>query len=336
MRSATERFGKLLLERILQQLPKPIAGRGELEHYYRLLRDYPERPGKLLRGTLLLLSAAAHGTDPADALDSAAALELFQSWVLIHDDIEDDSLLRRGAPALHRQVGVPLALNAGDGLHVYMWQLLVSAALPQHVLQEFLTTIHRTAEGQHLDLSWVAQGRFDISEDEYLEMVRLKTGHYTVVAPLRLGAQAAGFEPDARYLEAGLDLGAAFQIRDDVLNLLVADPDGGGYGKEFAGDLHEAKRTLILAHFFASAAGNLQAEAEARLRRPRAERTEDDEAWLLQQLHEAGSIGYAQQRAEQLAAPALAHLRELFAALPGRAAAAELSSLLESLASRSR
>jgi geranylgeranyl diphosphate synthase type II len=326
---------KLLQDRILEQLPQ-FHPNAELNRYYALLRSYPQREGKLIRGRALLLAAAAHGAAPTAGLDWAAALELFQSWVLIHDDIEDDSLIRRGEPALHRQVGVPLAINAGDGLHVYMWQLLVDAGATQEILQEFLTTIHRTAEGQHLDLSWVAEGRFDISEDEYLQMVRLKTGYYTVAAPLRLGAFAAGAQAAEEFLPLGLDLGAAFQIRDDVLNLLRADPASGGYGKEFAGDLHEAKRTLILAHFLATASVAVHDEAVARLQKPRAQRTAADEEWLLAQLAAAGSLGYAQQRAEQLARPALTSLAELLQQLPGRAAADTLLHLLQSLASRQR
>lgn len=326
---------KLLQERILEQLPR-FHPNAELNRYYALLRRYPQRAGKLIRGRALLLASGAHGAAPLAGLDWAAALELFQSWVLIHDDIEDDSLIRRGEPALHRQVGVPLAINVGDGLHVYMWQLLIAAGASQLVLREFLETIHRTAEGQHLDLSWVADDRFDISEEEYLQMVRLKTGYYTVVAPLRLGAFAAGVPAAAEFLLLGLDLGAAFQIRDDVLNLLRADPASGGYGKEFAGDLHEAKRTLILAHFLSTASSAIHEEAVARLQKPRVQRTAADEGWLLAQIDAAGSLGYAQQRAEQLARPALASLAELLQQLPGTAAAGALLQLLQSLASRQR
>src|SRR5699024_2136705 len=210
---------------------------------------------------------------------------------------EDDSLIRRGRPALHRQVGMPVALNVGDGLHVHMWQHLLESGLPAGVTAEFLSTIARTARGQHLDLSWVAAGRFDVSAEEYLEMVRLKTAWYTVVTPLRLGALTGNLEPDAAFTEAGLQLGAAFQIRDDVLNLTSTDAAAGGYGKEQAGDLVEATRTLILAHFFRTAAPNIRAEAEERLARPLAERTADDVSWLLRQLKGTSSIRFAQEEA---------------------------------------
>src|SRR5699024_11771577 len=120
------------------------------------LAEYTQRPGKLVRGMLTVLSTQAHGGSLELRLKPASILELFQSWVLIHDDIEDDSLIRRGRPALHRQVGMPVALNVGDGLHVHMWQHLLESGLPAGVTAEFLSTIARTARGQHLDLSWVA------------------------------------------------------------------------------------------------------------------------------------------------------------------------------------
>jgi geranylgeranyl diphosphate synthase, type II len=135
----------------------------DLERFYALLRDYPARGGKRLRGRFVLAACAAHGGDPARALAPAAALELFQNWVLVHDDIEDDSEERR-APALHRTVGVPVALNVGDAMHVYMWQALLAlrgdAGFDADAIRdEFVRVIHRTAEGQHLDLAWVAEGR---------------------------------------------------------------------------------------------------------------------------------------------------------------------------------
>ncbi len=313
----------------------PSAGpAGTEEGRYRdLLRDYPLRGGKQVRGIILLLSADAWGADREQAGVIAAALELFQSWVLVHDDIEDDSEERRGQPALHRQVGMPLALNAGDGLHVHMWKVLLDAAPGKAVLDEFLQMISHTAFGQHLDLSWVASGRLDVTAAEYLEMVRLKTGWYTVASPLRLGALLAGQEPDPRFESAGLQLGAAFQIRDDVLNL--TSESGDEYGKESAGDLLEAKRTLILARHLATAPAEVADRARSILAGPRSGRSRESVNQLLHDLHDSGAIAYAQRQAELLAAESLGVLRRLLAAAPDQAAAADLLELLESLAHRS-
>jgi geranylgeranyl diphosphate synthase, type II len=191
--------------------------------------------------------------------------------------------------------------------------------------------IHRTAEGQHLDLTWVAEGRFDVGEEAYLAMVRRKTAAYTVVSPLRLGAQAAGRTPHPDLASIGDRLGAAFQIRDDVLNLLPSED--GGYGKEFAGDLYEGKRTLVLAHALANAAGRGD-EAIERLRPPREQRTPDDVRWLLALIERTGSLRYAQARAEALASAALRELESVLADLPGRAAADALLHGLRDLTRR--
>lgn len=332
----TDGMMEALQAELLRGLPSLEHPNPEIARYRRLLADYPRRSGKLVRGNLTILSTLAHGGSYGQALPAATGIELFQSWVLIHDDIEDDSLIRRGSPALHRQVGMPVALNVGDGLHVHMWRQLIEADLPAAVLSEFLSTISRTAEGQHLDLAWVENGRLDVDEGEYLEMVRLKTAWYTVVTPLRLGALLLGLEPSADFTAAGLDLGAAFQIRDDVLNLTSVDTAAGGYGKEAAGDLVEAKRTLILAHFFASAPNEVADEARYRLLKPASERSSGDVDWLLAVIRQTGSTGYAQEQAEKLAASSLTVLQSVLAELPEQAAARAILDLLDTLAYRDR
>jgi len=307
----------------------------DLDRFYALLRDYPARGGKRLRGRFVIAACDAHGGDARRALVPAAALELFQNWVLVHDDIEDDNKERRGAPALHRQVGVPVALNVGDAMHVYMWQALLALRSDptfdaDAIRSEFVQVIHRTAEGQHLDLAWVAEGRFAVGEADYMRMVTLKTSWYTVIGPLRMGAFAAGRTPDPAFQTAGARLGAAFQIRDDVLNL---DPSAAT-GKEFAGDLFEGKRTLILAHLFAHATPDEAQEAEARLAKPRDLKTAGDATALLAMIERHGSRGYAQSVAEREARIALDGLRDAFAHLPNRGAADALLAQLATLAHR--
>ena len=326
-----------LQQAVLALLPDETHADPDLRRFASLMRDYPLRGGKRLRGLLVLTSTEAHGGDPHAAVPVAAALELFQNWVLVHDDIEDDSEERRGAPALHRLVGVPVALNVGDAMHVAMWRALIDLESradfdADAVRHEFLWMIERTAEGQHLDLAWVAQERFDVGEEAYLAMVRRKTAAYTVVSPLRLGAHASGFAPHDDLASIGERLGAAFQIRDDVLNLLPSQ--GGAYGKEFAGDLYEAKRTLVLAHALAHAPRDEADEAIARLRPPREARSEDDVRWLLALFERTGSIRYAQERAEALARSALRELESVLRELPGRDAADALLRTLRSLTER--
>lgn len=297
---------RLIYERILEHLPQTHP-QPDLQRFYEHLNDYPQRTGKMLRGLFSLLSYESHSGNTApdsrgwqNALSVAAGLELFQNWVLIHDDIEDDSEERRGKPALHRKIAMPLALNVGDALHVYMWSLLHQLEHPQKsaILAEFAHMIHRTAEGQHLDLCWVAEGHFNIAKEDYLMMVTLKTSYYTAIAPLRLGALCADIKLRKNsYIEAGNALGRAFQIRDDVLNLDAQI----NYGKEFAGDLYEAKRTLILTHTFAEANDDETEQLRNLLGKARDEKSPADIKTILKLIQKYDSLTYAQSIAENYA-----------------------------------
>lgn len=318
--------------RMLATLPYQKGhSRPELTQYGQLLADYPLRGGKMLRGILLYLSAIAHGGQPEPALHTAAALELFQNWVLIHDDIEDGSEERRGRPALHRLYGLALALNAGDALHARMWGLLLEADLPREVLNEMAYLIEQTAQGQHLEISWMEGHRFDLEEADYLLMCSQKAAYYTAVAPLKLGALLAGQTPPAVYEEAGLDLGIGFQIVDDVLNL---NGDPTRYGKEIAGDLWEGKRTLILLHYLGQASPAQHQRAVSLLRTPREEKQPAEVAWLHQQLLDSGSVAHAQQQADLRLHRGMERLRPALASLPNHQAASALLATLEQLVRR--
>lgn len=308
----------------------------ELERFRQLMLDYPSRPGKTLRGQLLVWSARAHGaTDDRPAIVLAEALELFQNWVLVHDDIEDGSEERRGQPALHRSVGMPLALNVGDAMHMLMWRHLHTLPFAPPLdraaaLDEFTRMLLATAAGQHLDLAWVHAGRFDVTEADYLRMVTLKTAYYTVVAPLRLGAHCAGAVPPPELEAAAIDLGVAFQIRDDVLNLTP----GAGYGKEAAGDLFEGKRTLILAHLLAAASPGERERVIELLARPRAAKTAAEMGEVLDLIGATGSLAHAQRVAEGRAARGLAWVTAWLGGLPDQGAAERVRRLLADLADR--
>ncbi len=317
---------------LLDALPKPEAAtRLELAQFARMLRDYPERGGKMLRGTLLVYTGLAYGAALEGVLPIAAALELFQNWALIHDDIEDASDERRGKPALHKLYGVPLALNAGDALHARQWALLVEAGASRAVLLEFVRMVEQTAQGQHLEMSWMEGQRFNLGEPDYLEMVGQKAAYYTAVAPLRLGALAAGAEPPAAFSEAGMKLGIGFQIVDDVLNLM-GDP--AKYGKEIAGDLWEGKRTLILLHFLQQASPEERRRAEALLRIPREQKPAPEVQWLHQRLLQSGAVAHAQQVAERLLAEGLEALEPVLRGAPRGAYGALVLEILQSLVRR--
>jgi geranylgeranyl diphosphate synthase type II len=321
--------------RVLQALqPADTTHMPDLvQEFWALQRTYPERPGKGVRGLLTVLSCLAHGGREDDAMTPAAALELFQNWVLVHDDVEDDSDTRRGLPALHKLVGAPVAINVGDAMHVAMWRLLMTSESPQRdgLIAEFLDMIERTAEGQHMDLSWIAHETVDVSADDYLNMVQRKTGYYTVSAPLRLGAIAAGVTPDPAITQPALQLGAAFQIRDDVLSL--TEDHEGAFGKTYLGDLVEGKRTLVLA----LALERLEAHAQHRLtefyKLPPDAKTDTAVADAFDLLESSGAIGEAQRMAEAMADEAIETLAGM---LPHSEATDALIELFSSLAHRTR
>jgi len=244
---------------MLRALPRYLPRGEPADFLYDPARDYPLRGGKRFRPALLLLSCALAGGDPARAVPSAVALELFQAFALVHDDIEDGSQMRRGRPALHRLHGVPLAINAGDLLYGLVYEALldnealIGAPRTLAILREFAEAFRRTFEGQALDIGWIRAGRMP-ARAEFETMIRLKTAWYSGRAPCRIGAGLAGAA--AGVLDAlgtyGEHLGIGFQIRDDLLNLTEdsagAAPEaaGGGYGKERGGDIAEGKRTLIV------------------------------------------------------------------------------------------
>lgn len=223
----------------------------DLERYlYAPLAHFTSGGGKRVRPVLALLGAEAAGGRAEQALSCGVAIELFQSAALIHDDIADASELRRGEPCLYRTEGLGLAINAGDLALTRVFEIvLADASLPAErrlrVLEELVRMERHTLEGQALDLGWARDGRWDVTSDDYLYMIDGKTAWYTVASPLYAGALAAGAEPDAvrGLIEVGLPAGLAFQLQDDLLNL-VGDADA--QGKDFRSDITEGKRTLAV------------------------------------------------------------------------------------------
>jgi geranylgeranyl diphosphate synthase type II len=300
------RVDALILERLL---PKASPVR-EIDQLYRMMRDYPSRPAKGLRPLFCVTACKAFGGNEENALLAAAAIELLHNWVLIHDDIEDGSELRRGEPVLHRKYDESLAINAGDALHARMWGALVDshralgAATTLRVLEEFSQMINETTEGQHMELVWILGKRWDLDETAYIAMVRRKTAWYTVAGPCRLGAVIAGADAPALEMlsEFGLRLGVGFQIQDDALNLRGAS---AAYGKVHADDIVEGKRTLILLALLEQLAGAEQIRVRTILDKDRAEKTDADVRYVLSLIQEHGLVDYAQRKAHAFLADAL-------------------------------
>jgi geranylgeranyl diphosphate synthase, type II len=299
----------------------PGEARPDLRRYlYDLVADYPKRWGKMMRPSICLATAQAFGARMELAVPSAASIELLHNSLLIHDDIEDESDERRGAPTLHRLHGMPLALNAGSALSLMsLYPLLGSGRLPPsvttRVLEETMRVGQESAEGQALELGWCRDNRLDQRECDYLEMVLKKTCWLATIHPLRVGALLAlgsAAELD-RFVCFGFFLGAAFQIHDDVLNLVG---DTRKYGKELAGDLWEGKRTLILIELLRSCSPDERGELERFFALPRRAKTQTQVARVLSLMHRYGSIEAARATAEALAGAAQHELEHAFADAP--------------------
>ena len=283
---------------------------------YDLLADYPFREGKGLRPATCFAACRAAGGRTEQALLSATALELFHNAFLVHDDVEDGSQFRRGKVTLFETHGVPVAVNVGDATNVLALDLLlgnttaIGVRKALLVFREIERMARESVEGQAIELGWIAEGRFDLGDRDYVRMAYKKTCWYTVIAPLRVGVicgsppgSAAPLDEELTpLLDLGFLAGIAFQIHDDLLNL---EADETLYGKEISGDLWEGKRTVMLLHFLRTTSGATRERAIEVLRTTRQQKRPEDVAWLHQAMREQGSLDHGRALAVQYSERAL-------------------------------
>jgi len=307
--------------------------------FYEIVRDYPERGGKYLRGGLILLSCEAFGGDPQKAVRTAAAMEASQNWILIHDDIEDHSDERRGKPCLHKIVGIEQALNAGDALHVIMWKILLDnkevlgEKLSFDIANEFYRILMTTTEGQALELQWMKDKELKMSEEDYYKIIDTKAGVYTITGPMRLGAMIAGAPSEHLDLLSrfGLPFGRAFQIQDDVLNLTG---DVKKYGKEIGGDILEGKRTLMLVHLMSKCSEEEGKNIKKIYQKPRESKTQKDVEYVISLMEKYGSIEHAKKKSLEFAEQAKNIFDRNFGFMPESEAKSSIRALVDFVVKR--
>ncbi|KKS16163.1 MAG: Polyprenyl synthetase [Candidatus Woesebacteria bacterium GW2011_GWA1_41_7] len=192
----------------------------EVDLYWKINRDYPERKGKYLRPTLVLLTSRAMGTRASQALSTAAAMQLSEEWILIHDDIEDNSETRRGKPTLHKLHGAELAINAGDAVNTIMWKVINDLS-SKEISDEFYRILMHTVLGQAVEQIWTNNKIKDITDKKYLFIADSKSAYYSIAGPMRLGAIVAGATSTQidKITNFGLYLGRCFQLVDDILDI---------------------------------------------------------------------------------------------------------------------
>ena len=207
--------------------------------------------GKRVRPVLTLMACDAMGGDMPEALDGAVGLEVFHNFTLLHDDVMDNADVRRGKPTVHRRWNDNTAILSGDTMLTIATQYISRTANWQ-VMDLFNKTAIEIYEGQQWDMDY--EDRNDVTVDEYINMIRLKTSVLLGCA-LKMGALIADadVEDADRLYEAGVNMGLAFQLRDDVLDVW-GDPET--FGKEIGGDIMNNKKTCLLINAMQLAKGN--------------------------------------------------------------------------------
>jgi geranylgeranyl diphosphate synthase type II len=312
VREVLDDYGARTRAALEQYLPR----REPRQYLYDIVADYPNRGGKLMRPCICMATAAALGGQASDALLCAVSLELLHNALLIHDDIEDESSERRGRPTLHALHGIPIAVNAGDALTLLSLRPLfdnrasLGADLTFRLVQETELVATESAEGQALELGWRIDNRLDITESDYMTMVMKKTCWLATIYPLRSGALIGtrGRVDPNRFTTFGFFLGTAFQIQDDLLNL-VADER---YGKERDGDLWEGKRTLMLIHLLDACTADERARIEATLGQARADKDPAEVRWMRAAMDRYGSLDYGREVANGIAGAAVEEFHKAF------------------------
>ncbi len=220
--------------------------------------DFPEKPenlyepvkyilsngGKRIRPSLVLLAANVYTNNYLKALEPALGVEIFHNFTLLHDDLMDNSPIRRNKPTVHEKWESNIAILSGDAMSIIASQYItkVDDSILRQVTDHFNSTAVEVCEGQMMDMDF--ENRWDVTVDEYIRMISLKTS-VLIAAGLKIGALIGGApekEADILY-NYGLNLGIAFQLQDDYLDSFG---DSGTFGKKIGNDIVTNKKTYLM------------------------------------------------------------------------------------------
>ena len=292
----------------------------EPKELYDAARHYPLAGGKRVRPFVVLSAAEAVGGKWEDALYGAAAVELLHNYSLVHDDIMDMDEKRRGKPTVHKVWGINMAILAGDLLFSKVFEAIaripVEPSKVIRILDYMAKTSNELCEGQAMDIEFETRG--DVTVEEYMKMISGKTGAL-IDASATIGAIIG--TDNEEYIQAlsryGRNVGIAFQIWDDVLDLIA---DEEKLGKPVGSDIRKGKRTIIVAHFlehaseedkkeffkvFGKYAGDVKGEGVIN------EDIQEEVKKAINLLKKYGSIDYAAKLAKNLANEAKEALKVL-------------------------
>jgi geranylgeranyl diphosphate synthase type II len=233
---------------------------GKPSRLYDPIRYMISLGGKRLRPSLLMMSHELFGGNPEDAIQPALAIEVFHNFTLLHDDIMDKAPLRRSRETVHKKWNPDIAILSGDTMFVQSCQLMMN--VNQEYVRNVLTTFFKTAisvcEGQQMDMDF--ESEINVSIEEYLNMIHLKTASL-IGCSAYIGAICAGASKEnADHLyEFGKNLGIAFQLHDDLLDVYG---DAEKFGKQVGGDILANKKTYLLLTALQKSSGNIKSELQ--------------------------------------------------------------------------
>lgn len=318
MKSMLDEYGALTLKAIHHYIPD----KEPRKYLYDLVADYPNRGGKHFRPSLAIATGNIHGGSPALTLNSAVTLELLHNAFLIHDDVEDESFTRRNRATMHEYTNKSIAINVGDAMNALaMYPLLrnrelLGPKLSEAIFVEVQHMVIESAEGQAMELGWRKDNIARLNEEDYFRMILKKTCWYTCIHPIRIGALIGSHgktDPDILN-RLGYFMGVAFQIQDDILNLVAEEKK---YGKEIGGDIIEGKRTLMLIDLLQRCNKKELKDILHFLSVPIRQRDTAMAARILALMHRYGSIDYAKKISKYMAGGALKEFYSHFSVFPG-------------------
>lgn len=266
--------------------------------------------GKRVRPAICLITCEALGGNPENALSFALAIEVLHNMFLMHDDIEDGDTVRRDQPTVWVKYGTANAINAGDYLLACAYKsTLASPVAPEKrlkLLEALTLTYGKTVEGQALDINARAAESFTV--DAYMKMVELKTGYYLACGMVG-GAIVAGASNEVveKIWMLGKNMGPAFQIRDDLIDLT----HGKGRGGVIGSDIKEGKASFLYSYVLQIASGEQKKKLREIMLKPREETTVDDIEWVLDVYRRYDAMKYAQDYAENLVQQAYKTINEI-------------------------
>ncbi|PAC33691.1 polyprenyl synthetase family protein [Flectobacillus sp. BAB-3569] len=251
----TKQFIQALEEEFQQQQ----YGQSPVE-LYEPIRYLMSLGGKRLRPLMTLMSTALFTDEWQKAIKPATAVEVFHNFTLMHDDIMDKAPLRRGKPTVHAKWNDNTAILSGDVMLVQAYELMlfVEDKNLKKALQRFNRTAAEVCEGQQFDMNF--ETRENVTEDEYIEMIRLKTSVLLGFA-LELGGIIGGASDKTcqTLYDLGINIGLGFQLKDDLLDV-YGDP--AKFGKQVGGDIISNKKTYMLIEALGQATGETKTQLE--------------------------------------------------------------------------